>query len=181
VRALAKRFSLPVAEKPESQEICFVPEDNYRLFLRRRLGRGLAPGPVLDASGKVVGRHQGIALYTVGQREGLGIALGYPAYVIKIDAGRNAVTVGKKEDAFTSAFLVKGPHFLSPPPKRTVALKVKIRYNHQEAPAVVAPLKNALLVKFKQPQFAVTPGQSAVFYSKDTVIGGGIIEGAQEQ
>jgi tRNA-specific 2-thiouridylase len=178
VRALAKKFSLPVAEKPESQEICFVPQDDYRAFLRRRCPAKLRPGSVLDSSGKEVGRHAGIALYTIGQREGLGIALGYPAYIIKIDPRRNAISVGRKEEAFSRALLVKAPHFILAPPKKKVALQVKIRYNHRQSPAVGTPLKGRLLVSFEQPQFAVSPGQSAVFYRGETVIGGGIIERA---
>ncbi len=130
----------------------------------------------MDKEGKILGRHRGIAFYTIGQREGLGIALGYPAYIIAIDPRQNSITLGGKADALKKEFSVKEPHFILPPFKKKVALKVKIRYNHKEAPAEIWPGKKKIRVRFKKPQFAVTPGQSAVFYHKDTVVGGGIIE-----
>jgi tRNA-specific 2-thiouridylase len=183
VRGLARKFKLPVAEKAESQEICFLPEDNYRGFLAERLSkykprfiRALRPGPIVDTGGKVLGQHKGIAFYTIGQRQGLGIAFGRPVYIIRIDRRDNRLVVGTKEEASSREFLVKDAHFVSAPLKKKVALKVKIRYNHAETPAEVIPGSGFLKVSCKTPQFAVTPGQSAVFYSQDTVIGGGIID-----
>lgn len=184
VRRLAREFNLPVAEKAESQEICFIPGGNYREFLAKRLadttGKGsvpsLNPGPIADKQGKVLGRHKGIAFYTVGQRQGLGVACGFPVYITKIDAKNNKLIVGSQEDAVSGEFLVKQPHFILKPIKKRIALKVKIRYNHPEAAAQAIAVNKNIKVSFKKPQFAVTPGQSAVFYIKDTVLGGGIIE-----
>lgn len=177
VRVLAKEFSLPVADKSESQEICFLPGNDYRGFLKanRDISK-MKSGPVVNLENKVLGAHQGIGFYTIGQREGLGIALGYPAYVVNIDRRNNRITIGKKNDAYKKAFFVKGVHFLCEPVKRRIAVNVKIRYNHQESPAELIPLSNKVKVCFKKPQFAVTPGQSAVFYNKDRVLGGGIID-----
>ncbi len=184
VRDLARKFNLAVAEKAESQEICFLPGSNYRDFLVERLkaskdkaiGEQIKPGLVVDKAGKVLGSHKGVAFYTVGQREGLGIALGEPIYVKKLDVLNNKIIVGTREDIRSREFLVKNIVFASHLIKNGVALKVKIRYNHQEAPAEVTPFNRFLKVKFKTPQFAITPGQSAVFYQRDKVIAGGIID-----
>jgi tRNA-specific 2-thiouridylase len=175
VRRLAKEFNLPVAEKLASQEICFVPDMDYRQFLKNQ-GIENKPGEVLDSEGKVLGRHKGVAFYTIGQRAGLGIAKGYPVYVTSIDSGNNRIFVGKRKDVYKREFLVKKTNFILSPSKNKFALNVRIRYNHQEAPAQIEILKNKIRVRFQKPQFAITPGQSAVFYSKDLVIGGGIID-----
>lgn len=188
VRELARQFALPVAQKQESQEICFIPGLNYREFLLHRLERigkdkisaGLKAGPIADKTGVCVGRHKGIAFYTIGQRKGLGIALGNPVYITKIDAGTNTITVGTRPDTLSKVFLVKQKHFILSSIKKKVAVKVKIRYNHKEAEAEVRPDKDYLKVEFKTPQFAVTPGQAAVFYKKDTVLGGGVIDRVRE-
>ena len=176
VRELARKFALPVAEKLDSQEICFLPGPDYRSFLKSRMAGHIKPGPIVDTKGRLLGEHKGIAFYTIGQREGLGIAAGYPIYITKIEPRRNRIVVGSKEEALAREFLVKTPHFVAQPVKKKVALKVKIRYNHTEASASVEPAEEYLKVIFREPQFAITPGQSAVFYSKDTVIGGGIID-----
>jgi tRNA-uridine 2-sulfurtransferase len=176
VRKLAGGFKLPVAEKPASQEICFLGDLSYREFLRRYSKAKQRPGDIVDNKGKVLGEHKGIAFYTIGQREGLGIAMGYPVYVIRIDAAGNEITVGNKEDALGSGCIVGSSSFAGERIEKKVALKVKIRYNHREAAAVVEPLGEKLKVLFTKPQFAVTPGQSAVFYHRDKVLGGGIIE-----
>ncbi len=181
VRRMAREFDLPMADKPDSQEICFLAGRDYREFVRLHAPQAAKPGPVLDPAGTRVGTHQGIAFYTIGQREGLGIALGYPAYISGIDPRTNAITVGKKEDVLHKSFLVKQAHFIRETPKKKVALMVKIRYNHKEAPAWVIPHQKKLKVVFKEAQFAVTPGQSAVFYDHDRVAGGGIIDTVLEQ
>jgi tRNA-specific 2-thiouridylase len=175
VRKLAKRFALPVADKLASQEICFLPDD-YRNFLKARMKEGIKPGLVIDKEGNILGQHQGIAFYTIGQREGLGIARGYPVYITKIDSRNNQITLGKKEDAFRKEFTIKQPHFILRLLKKNIELKVRIRYNHKENLAELTPRGKRIRVKFKKPQFAITPGQSAVFYDGDAVIGGGIIE-----
>ena len=176
VRRLAKEFDLPVAGKKESQEICFVADDDYRGFLREVLGRGVRTGAVVDNSGKVLGSHKGIAFYTLGQRKGLGIACGWPAYVTGIDVKGNRLILGRKEEAYKREFTIKDKHFLLGTIKKKIALKVKIRYNHKEANAWVWPREGKINVRFRKRQFAITPGQSAVFYDSDKVIGGGIID-----
>jgi tRNA-specific 2-thiouridylase len=176
VRKLAQSFNLGVAEKKASQEICFLPNQDYREFLKKRLTKDIKAGSIVDKNGNLLGEHRGIAFYTVGQREGLGIAKGYPLYITEINNRKNRITVGTKEDSLKKEFLVKELNFISKPAKKKVVLKVKIRYNHKEALAEILPVKNKIKVKFKQGQFAITPGQSAVFYDKDTVIGGGIVD-----
>jgi len=176
VRRMAKGLGLSVAGKKASQEICFLPNQDYRVFLRQSISRDLLPGPILDKQGNILGEHKGIAFYTIGQREGLGIARGYPLYITKIDASKNRIIVGVKEEALNDEFLTKDLSFVSCPIKKKVVLRVKIRYNHKEAEAKISPTKNKIRVKFKTPQFAITPGQSAVFYDKDEVVGGGVIE-----
>jgi tRNA-specific 2-thiouridylase len=176
VRRLAREFSLPVADKLASQEICFLPNADYHRFLKQQIKQDIRPGPIVDKQGNILGQHKGIAFYTIGQRQGLGIAKGYPLYITKIDPKINQITVGTKKDAFESEFLVKETHFILEPLKKKIVLRVKIRYNHTEALAEVSPFKNKMKIKFIKPQFAITPGQSAVFYNKDIVVGGGIID-----
>jgi tRNA-specific 2-thiouridylase len=176
VRKLAREFSLPVADKIASQEICFLPEDDYRKFLKERLGSKIKPGIVVDRDGKEVGKHKGLAYYTIGQREGLRIALGYPAYIIALDYQDNRIIVGRKEDAFSREFLAGDLSFSAGALKKRVVLQVKIRYNHKESQAQLKPSGNKIRVIFKERQFAVTPGQAAVFYNRGAVIGGGVIE-----
>ncbi len=175
VRRLARDFALPVADKVASQEICFLPETGYRKFLKGRIGK-IKPGLITDRQGNVLGEHKGVAFYTIGQRQGLGVAMGYPLYVLRIDPRKIQIILGKKEDVFARRFLVKKVHFTACPPKKKVVLRVRIRYNHREAQAELMPCRGKIKVNFKKPQFAVTPGQSAVFYSRDTAIGGGIID-----
>ena len=176
VRGMAHDFKLDVAEKQDSQETCFLPDGGYEdLFTSKGLSRPKA-GDLIDKNGDILGKHKGIPFYTIGQRQGLGIAKGYPLYVTRINAKNNQITLSSREDACKKEFLVKKVHFLSKPFKKKVEIKVKIRYNHKESPAVAYPVKDGLKICFKHPQFAITPGQSAVFYQKDTVLGGGIIE-----
>jgi len=177
---MAGEFDLPVKNKPGSQEICFIPDDNYRAFLSQALrskGLKIRPGPIVDSSGKVLGEHKGIPFYTIGQREGLGIAAGYPIYIIRMDSKENTIVAGKKEEVSSSGLIAGDLSFTNEAVKREIALRVKIRYNHREVSAKVSPeSKNKLKVVFSQAQFAVTPGQSVVFYRGNIVIGGGIIE-----
>ena len=175
VRNFAKELGLHTADKSGSQEICFLAGGNYRDFLKNQ-GIKIKPGSIVDTEGNILGRHRGIAFYTIGQREGLGIAKGYPLYVTKIEPRTNRIFVGAKKDALKSEFIVKEAHFIPKIIKKKVALKVKIRYNHKEMPADVLFENKKIKVCFKKPQFAITPGQSAVFYDKDVVVGGGVIE-----
>ncbi len=178
VRKLAKEFDLPVADKTASQEICFLPQVDYRGFLKAQLTQKISPGLVVDNQGKILGQHKGAPFYTIGQRQGLGIALGYPVYVTRIDPKTNRITVGRKGEAEIREFLVREPHFIFKPIKKKIALRVRIRYNHKEAAAEILPCGSKIKVCFKKPQFAITPGQSAVFYNKNILVGGGIIDKA---
>ncbi len=179
VRKIAKEFKLQTADKPASQEICFIPDDNYRLFLKSRLPeKYFKPGLIVDREGKILGRHKGIAFYTIGQRGGLGIALGVPVYITKIDAANNTVVVGKENCLYSRGLIVKDLNFVSIEfLKRKLVVKTKIRYNHKEVKSVLIPInRNSVRVEFDFPVRAVTPGQSAVFYDRDVVVGGGVIE-----
>jgi len=177
VRAMAQALGLCVAEKPDSQEICFVPAGGYREFLRPRATGGLEPGPILTQDGRVVGAHQGIASYTVGQRRGLGIAAPRPLYVVALEPERNAVIVGEAEALLQQTCRCRdatwmGIEALTEPWR----VGVKIRYHHPKAPAWIHPTADGQVeVVFDEPQLAVTPGQAAVFYDGSTVIGGGWI------
>lgn len=176
VRARARALGLPVAEKPESQEICFVPGD-YREFLRERAPEAFRPGPILDQAGRRLGEHPGLAGYTVGQRKRLGLATGRPRYVLALDASQNAVIVGD-ETALASDRLVATEVNFIPFDRleRPLAVEARIRHGHPPAAALVRPLGDGEVeILFAAPQRAVTPGQSVVFYRGDLVVGGGII------
>jgi len=174
VRKIAKRFGLPVAEKEASQELCFIDGD-YRKFLSSRF-RSL-PGEIVDVSGNVLGKHQGVAFYTVGQRRGIG-AYGRPSYVVSIDPEHNRIIVGPEEELFSQELIAKGLHFISPGKlEGDLEVVAKIRYNHTGEQAVVSPIgKGKALVRFKKPVRSATPGQAVVFYKGDLVLGGGTIE-----
>lgn len=180
VRNIAENLSLRTAQRPESQELCFIPDDDYGRFLRKRMADSIRPGPMLDMAGKVVGQHSGIQFYTIGQRKGLG-AFGKPMYVIRIDAQGNAIVVGANDDLLTDRLTASCANFISIPKldKPTTAT-VKIRYNDPGAPAIVLPLPNATADRFQvifhEPRRAVTPGQAVVMYHEDVVIGGGWID-----
>ncbi len=176
VRDMARDFGLKVAEKQDSQEICFLPDGKHGDLIKAASSNRVQPGDLVDKEGNIFGQHQGVPFYTIGQRHGLGVAKGYPLYVTRINAQANRITVGKRQEAYKSGCIIKEGHFLGKPFKKKVEIKVRIRYNHKEMPATVYPDKKVFRVIFKQPQFAITPGQSAVFYDKDTVLGGGIIQ-----
>lgn len=174
VRAIARELGLPVAAKPDSADICFVPDGDYRSFLAARLDQ--RPGPIVDETGATVGTHGGIAAYTVGQRKGLGVALGAPRYVTAVDAGRNVVVIGPEAGLLATRALVEDVRWVSgAPPAGPAAMDVKIRYRTAPARAVVTPSEGGADVRFERPQRAVTPGQAAVFYVGAEVIGGGVI------
>jgi len=176
VRDMARNFGLKVAEKQDSQEICFLPDGKHGDLIKAKGLNRVQPGDLMDKEGNILGLHQGIPFYTIGQRHGLGVAKGYPLYVTRINAKDNRITVGKRQEAYKSGFIIKERHFLGKPFKKKVEIKVRIRYNHKEMPAIVYPDAKVFKVIFKKPQFAITPGQSAVFYDKDIVLGGGIIQ-----
>lgn len=177
VRRLATRLALPVAHKPESQEICFIPDGDYRTFVRARLAdTALQPGPIVNMAGEPVGAHHGLPFYTVGQRRGLGVAASRPLYVTQIRSEQNTLVVGERHEAVQETCTVERVNWLCPPPTAAFGTTVQIRYRHQPVPAQVSLLAvDRVRVVFAAPQFAVTPGQAAVFYAQDTVIGGGWI------
>lgn len=177
-RRLAAELGLTVANKPDSQEICFVTDNNYRGFLQEMAGQKIKPGPFLDTAGNVLGRHEGIPFYTVGQRKGLGITFGEPMYVVAIDAARNAVILGRHEEVFASELIaVENNLILLETLTVPMEIEAKIRYSAKPARAVITPLPDDRIhVKFHEPQRAITPGQAIVFYEGDYVVGGGTIE-----
>ena len=177
VRDVASQFGLKVATKAESQEICFVPGGDYRTFLRPRLeAETFGPGPIVDTGGKMLGEHQGLPFYTVGQRRGLGIAAAQPLHVVSVRPENNTLVVGKRHEATRDSFMVERLNWMQTPPERPLETTVQIRYRQQPIPATVRPGDNARArVELREPQFAVAPGQAAVFYDDDTVIGGGWI------
>ncbi len=176
VRQLAGDLGLKVAEKQDSQEICFLPDGKYGDFIKAKSQGNIKPGNFVDKNGNILGLHQGVVFYTIGQRHGLRIPAGHPLYVTQINVKNNQVSVGRRPEVYKKEFIIKNGHFLGKSPKKKIEIKVRIRYNHKEARATVYPGKDKLKITFKQLQFAVTPGQSAVFYDKDTVLGGGIIQ-----
>jgi len=176
VKKLAKRMKFGVSEKKESQEICFIPRD-YRSFLKARIRSSLfRPGRILDDKGNVIGTHQGVGFYTIGQREGLGLSCGCPVYVSRIDTTENAIHVSKRQGMYRRRFMVKNLVFPSGALKRKTRLRVKVRYFTPEVSADVEPLEDKAEVSLREAVFAITPGQSAVFYDKERVAGGGVIE-----
>ncbi len=176
VRKIAYELGLPVAAKPGSQEICFIPDDDYPGFLKDYLPDVSRPGPILDGKGKTLGRHQGIIRYTIGQRKGLGIAAAEPLYVTTIEADRNAVVVGTRDKTYGSELIASDLNWIAGVrPDHTLMVKARIRYRHPEAEAMVVPRDDTVYVKFTRPQMAISPGQAIAFYDGDTVIGGGTI------
>lgn len=179
VRALAAAHGFGNARKPDSEDICFVPDGDYAGFLERSLGVRAEPGDFVDRAGKVLGRHRGLIRYTVGQRKGLGLSFPKPKYVVKKDARANTVQLGGSEELESAGCSVRDVNWIDcerlTGPRR---VGVKIRYSQSEAPATLLPREDGgLRVRFDRPQRAVTPGQAAVFYDGEIVAGGGTIEG----
>jgi tRNA-uridine 2-sulfurtransferase len=183
VRDVAREHALAVAEKTESQEICFVPDGNYAGFIDRYLEaenqveRLPGEGEIVTTSGSVIGKHGGIHRYTVGQRRGIGIAAEQPLYVIGIDAPHNRVIVGESEELLQGEFTAAGVNWIAfDSPASTVRADVRVRYRHQPAAATITPASSGRVrVRFDDPQRAITPGQATVFYRGDEVVGGGWI------
>ncbi len=174
--ALERRLAVQALERPESQEICFVPDANTPRFLAERLGDRIRPGEIVDLDGKLVGRHDGVQFYTIGQRRRLG-AHGSRRYGVKIDAEANRIIIGPEEALFRDRLAVSDVNWMAvESPLESFRADVKIRYLHRGAPARIEPSGDRAEVIFDQPQRAVAPGQAAVFYDGDTVLGGGWIE-----
>lgn len=177
IRDFAERLNLPVAHKPDSQEICFVPDNDYASFIEKETGMTGRPGNFVDLDGNVLGQHKGIIHYTIGQRKGLGIALGRPAFVVDIKKETNEVVLGSNEDVFASGLIADRVNFMSVEKlDGSMEVSAKVRYNHRGAPCSIEMLDDDLVkVTFEEPQRAITPGQAVVFYEDDYVVGGGTI------
>lgn len=183
VRDAARNSNLAIAEKAESQEICFVPDGDYAGFIDRYLaaegetGRLPGAGEIVNANGDVVGAHQGIHHYTVGQRRGLGIANEFPLYVVSIDSERNRVVVGGQDQLLSNEFTAAGVNWIAvDDPSTPLRAEVRVRYRHLPAPATITPQpQGRARITFDEPQRAITPGQATVFYREDEVVGGGWI------
>ena len=184
IRSIAREADLPVAEKPESQEICFVPGDDYREVLRAKTPERLRPGNFIDLSGHVLGQHEGHQNFTIGQRRGTGIALGTPHYVVALDTEANTVTLGERDALHGRGARLSGVQWTSlahdPEDGEQRRLDVQIRHRHSAQSALVeARNGGGATVTFDEPQTAITPGQAAVFYDGDVIVGGGWIDTAE--
>jgi tRNA-specific 2-thiouridylase len=182
VRKIAKKNNLKVADKEESQEICFIPDDDYENFIRNwEKKKEIPKGDIINLKGEKIAEHKGIPFYTIGQRKGLGIQNEKPLYVVNINAQKNLICVAEEKELYRSSFLVRDLNWiaiekLDEPSK----CQIKIRYLHQPADGWIYPLReNMVNVKFDKPQKAITPGQSAVFYENDVVLGGGVIDSVE--
>ena len=177
VRSKAESIGICVADKPDSQDICFIPDGDYAKFIKDNTDEEIKEGNFVAPDGKIVGRHKGIIHYTVGQRKGLGVALGYPAFVIEIRPETNEVVIGSKEESLIKSFKINNLNFMAVEDiTEPVHLFTKIRYNHKGTYCTVERTgEDELTCTFDNPEKAVTPGQAAVFYKDDLVVGGGTI------
>ena len=177
IRKRAESIGIAVADKPDSQDICFIPDGDYAKFIKDNTDKEIKEGNFITPDGKVVGKHKGIIHYTVGQRKGLGVALGYPCFVIEIRPETNEIVIGSKEESLITSFKVRQLNFMSVEDiKEPMHLFTKIRYNHKGTYCTVERTgEDELTCTFDNPEKAVTPGQAAVFYENDMVVGGGTI------
>lgn len=176
VREIADANGLKPVSSQESQDICFLPNGGYADFLAGLPGFTFRPGPIVNGEGKVIGEHEGLHRYTIGQRRGINCPGPYPYYVTGLDTANHRLLVGGKEDLFQKGCTAVTVNWIAPVPTKPIAVTVKIRYRHQDVPALLTPAENHTVhIRFQEPQRAVTPGQGAVFYSEDQVLGGGII------
>jgi tRNA-specific 2-thiouridylase len=175
-RKIAQDLGLVVAEKPESQEICFIPDDDYAGFLKEFIPEAEKPGPILNKQGEVIGKHKGIIHFTIGQRKRIKIPFSERLYVIAITRANNAIIVGTEKDGYGTELIAEDLNYIAikglEKPRRVTA---KIRSVHQDAEAEIEPFDNRVNLKFDEPQWAITPGQAVVFYDVDVVLGGGTI------
>ena len=177
IRKLAKGAGLPVADKPDSQDICFIPQKDYRSFLSKQLNP--SPGDIVDSSGRVLGRHKGIEFFTVGQRRGLGINSDRPLFVINVDPESKRVVVGHSDELLEDSLWASDINFISGcTPQNPIEVDAKIRYKSKTSRALVDIQRDWAVVEFLEPQRAITPGQAVVFYDGEEVLGGGFIEGS---
>lgn len=185
VREIAKKFDLKVAHKLDSQDICFVVDNDYRKLLEQKSKSKIKPGLIVDTQGKTLANHKGIPFFTIGQRKGLGMAQGKPNYVVRIDRRRNQIVVGTERDIMKKEFIARGVNWVgveglngkNKHSMRQKRVEVKIRYAHPQSRATIDFIsKESVRVRFSKPQLAITPGQAAVFYRGDEVIGGAWIK-----
>lgn len=178
IREIASQLNLIVADKAESQEICFVEDDDYAGFVAARNPGQIKPGPILDTKGEVLGQHEGIAHYTIGQRRGLRLAKGYPVYVVALDPVRNAVVVGDKDEVFANVCMARDVNWIAfEKLSGELEVEAQIRYTAKPVRAVLTPeADGSVKVMFKEPVRALTSGQAVVFYEGDMVLGGGTID-----
>ena len=183
VRDIARSLGFETAEKPDSQDVCFVRDGNKNGFLRNALKAGDSPGPITDVEGRVLGAHQGLLGFTIGQREGLGLALGRPLYVVAMDQPNNRLVVGEREDLLSASLTAERVNWVSVPPQgEPLRAEAKIRSRHAPAAAWVIPVTDGTVrVAFDEPQQAVTPGQAVVFYDEDLLLGGGWIKPVESE
>ncbi len=178
IRAMARQIGLRVADKKDSQEICFIPDGDHAAFIRRRQGPSETAGEIVTTDGRVVGEHDGLERFTIGQRKGLGVALGQPRFVVRLESDTHRVVIGTHDDLARSELTAGGANWLVDAPSGPIRCEVKIRYNSRRVPATVEPLAdNRLSCRFDDPQYGVAPGQAVVCYAGDQVLGGGWIEG----
>lgn len=179
IRQIAGDIGLEVAGKPDSQEICFIPDNDYAGFIKENAAVHLPEGDFVDRQGRVLGRHRGITHYTVGQRKGLGLSMGRPVFVVEIRPQTNQVVIGEEKDVFSDFLTCRGLNWMAIDGLRGKEMEVtaKIRYSHRGAKCVIREKGEDLVeCRFEEPQRAVTPGQAVVFYDGDYVVGGGVIQ-----
>jgi len=182
VREIASEMGLELASKPDSQDICFVPEGDYTAFLSQYTKSPMLPGNYIDLQGNVIGKHKGVGCYTIGQRKGLGIAMGHPVFVVAKDVKNNTVTIGEQEDLLRWKVYIRNVNLIPfdhlDTPMRVTAV---CRYHQKEQAATIYPIENGcMLVEFDQPQRAPAPGQTVVMYDGDMVVGSGVIDRTEQ-
>lgn len=176
VRSMASKLDLPTADRPESQDLCFLGEQDYRTFLEEQGAGGLTPGPILDTEGNPLGAHQGLARFTIGQRKGIGVSSSNPLYVIEKHPDENTLVVGVRDNLGRAEFTITKANWISGKLPQNKNLAVRVRYKAREVPAEVEPrAEGKTQVKLGQPLPDITPGQQAVFYSGELCLGGGMI------
>ena len=181
IRSKARQMGLAVHQRPESQEICFIPDADYIRFLEQRIPEFFREGPIVDTENRLLGYHKGILHYTIGQRKGIGMAAPHPLYVLAIHPNSHKIVVGGQNHLYKKKVTLSHLNFIvGTKPDSPASVRAKIRYKHEEAKAILYILgKDRACLEFERPQRAATPGQSAVFYDRDRVVGGGIIEGSE--
>lgn len=179
IREIAKDINLLVANKPDSQDICFIPDNDYAAFIYENTDKSIEEGNFVDLEGNILGKHRGITNYTVGQRKGLNLSMGKPVFVVEIRPETNEVVIGDNSDVFQPRLYANKLNFMTIPDlEGDMRVNVKIRYSHKGAPAVIRKVaEDVVECVFDEPQRAITPGQAAVFYDGDYVVGGGSILG----